>query len=71
MLRLMPVKAQGEFSHIILEINPRNFLIHRLIVIEPLGNRNEYIFTNLKEDVTIPNQRFRIKVPEGVEIIHQ
>lgn len=71
MLRLTPGRPQGEFSHIILEISPLSFLIHRLIVIEPLGNRNEYILTNLQEDVAIPDRRFRIRVPEGVEVIHQ
>ena len=71
MLRLTPGRPQAEFSHIILEIRPLSFLIYRLIVFEPLGNRNEYILTNLREDVTIPDRRFRIRIPEGVEVIRQ
>lgn len=69
LLRLTPETPQAEFSYLILEIVPSTSLIHRLAVIEPIGNRNDYILTNVRENVSIPDKRFEYKIPSGVEII--
>ncbi|MDA2926512.1 outer membrane lipoprotein carrier protein LolA, partial [Acidobacteria bacterium AH-259-G07] len=71
LIRLTTKRPQGEFSHVILEFNPSSYLIQRLIVIEPIGNRNEYILTNLRENIRIPDRQFRFKVPAGAEVLHQ
>ncbi len=69
LIRLMPKQPQGEFSFLILEVNSSSYLIRRLIVVEPIGNRNEYILSSFRENVEIPEQQFDFEVPAGVELM--
>ena len=69
LLRLTPKRPQGEYSHLILEIVPSSYLIYRLSVIELIGNRNDYIFTEFRDNVTISDRQFRFKIPPGVQVI--
>lgn len=71
LLRLTSKNPQGEFSHLILEFSPSSSLIHRLIIVEPLGNRNEYVFTNLQENVRIPERQFKFEIPDEAQIVYQ
>jgi outer membrane lipoprotein-sorting protein len=54
-----------------LEIDPSSDLIYRLIVIEPIGNRNEYIMKNFRENARISDRQFSFKVPKDVEVMSQ
>lgn len=69
LLRLTPIRARPEFSHLLMELSSRTWLIQRLSVIEPIGNRNDYIFSRFRENVTIRDKQFRLELPDGVEII--
>ena len=71
LLRLTPRRHQPEFTHVLIELFPASHRIHRLAVIDPIGDRIEYTFTEFKENVRIPNSKFRLKVPSEVEIIEQ
>lgn len=70
-VRLTPKQPQGQFSHVILEIDPSDYLIQRLIVVEPIGVRNEYILNNLQENRRIPDRQFEFKIPDQVEVLRQ
>ena len=70
-LRMTPHLSQPEFTHLIVEISTSNYLIRRLIVFEPIGNRNDYIFTRFRENVKIHDKQFQLTIPKGVDIIHQ
>jgi len=69
LIKLVPKQPQGEFSFLILEVNSSTFLIRRLVVVEPIGNRNEYILSHFKENIAIPDKQFDFKVPAGVELL--
>ena len=69
LLRLTPVQARPEFSHLLLELSSRTWLIQRLSVVEPIGNRYDYIFSRFRENVRIRDKQFRLELPDGVEII--
>lgn len=71
LLRLTPRQHQPEFTHVLIELFPDSHRIHRLAVIEPIGDRIDYTFTEFKENVRIPDSKFRLKVPSEVEIIEQ
>jgi len=70
-VRLTPKQPQGGYSHLMLEIDPSTYLIYRLIVIEPIGNRNEYIMKNFRENIRISDREFRFKLPKDVEVLSQ
>ena len=69
LIKLIPKQPQGEFSFLILEVNSSSYLIRRLVVVEPIGNRNEYILNNFEENVEIPDKQFDFEVPAGVELM--
>ena len=71
LVRLTPKQPQGGYSHLMLEIDPSTYLIYRLIVIEPIGNRNEYIMKNIRENIRISDRQFRFKLPKDVEVLSQ
>jgi len=71
LIRLTPRVPQAEFRYVLLEIDPGTDLIHRLVVVEPIGNENHYILRNIEENIKIPDRRFRFKIPDGVERIRQ
>ena len=69
LMRLTPREEEASFSQILLEIAPASYQIERLVSIEPIGARNDYILKNVREDVSIPDRRFRFKRPKGVEVV--
>ena len=71
LLRLSPLQADGFISHLLLEIERETFKIRRLISVETLGQRNDYVLNNVEENVSIPNRRFQFRIPKGVEVIRQ
>jgi outer membrane lipoprotein carrier protein len=71
MLRLTPRVPEGEYAYILLEVDPASRLISRLTVVDPIGGRNRYSFSDFREDVKAPDQLFKLKLPSDVEIIRQ
>lgn len=70
-LRLIPREPHPEFTQLLLEIDPVSFMIQKLTVIEPIGQQNEYLLTDIQENVKIPDRQFRLKIPSNVEVIEQ
>lgn len=67
-VRLVP-KEEGDFSHILLEIDVKTWLPRRAIFLEWAGNKREFDFSQLRTGVRIPAKTFTLKVPPGTEII--
>ena len=73
LLRLTPrpSQIQPDYEYVLLEVDRPTLRIHRLSVIDPIGNRNDYILTEVQENLLIPEKMFRLKIPKGVERIVQ
>jgi outer membrane lipoprotein carrier protein len=67
-VKLTP-KAEGEFSHILLEIDETTWLLRRAIFLEWAGNKREFIFSRVRTGGRIPAATFTLRVPPGTEII--
>ncbi len=67
-VKLTP-KTEGEFSHILLEIDETTWLLRRAIFLEWAGNKREFVFSQVRTGVRIPAKTFTLKVPPGTEII--
>jgi len=67
-LKLTP-REEGEYTHILLEIDERTWLIGRAIFFDWAGNKNEFKFSQIKTDVRLSNKVFELKIPADVEII--
>jgi signal peptidase II len=69
LLRLIPKQPQPEFSELLLLISPTTFLIQKLTVVEPIGQKNEYELTEFNVNAPISDDQFELKIPPHVEII--
>jgi outer membrane lipoprotein carrier protein len=67
-LRGVPKSLADRVSQVLLEVTPEHW-IGRIIIEEVDGSVTEYRFTNQREDVAIPDQKFQFMVPDGVEVI--
>jgi outer membrane lipoprotein carrier protein len=67
-VKLVP-KTEGEFSHLLLEIDETTWLPRRVIFLEWAGNKREFIFSQVRTGVRIPAKTFTLKVPPGTEVI--
>jgi outer membrane lipoprotein carrier protein len=67
-VKLTP-KTEGDFSHILLEIDPATWLPRRAIFLEWAGNKREFVFSQVRTGVRFPAKTFALKVPPGTEII--
>ena len=53
----------------LLVVDPASFRVRRSIVFDPLGNRNEYHFTELKFGSKIADSKFDFEIPKGASIL--
>ncbi|HOW85809.1 MAG TPA: outer membrane lipoprotein carrier protein LolA [Candidatus Aminicenantes bacterium] len=67
-VKLTP-RTEGEFTHILLEIDETTWLLRRAIFLEWAGNKREFVFSRVRTGVRIPDKTFTLKVPPDTEII--
>ncbi len=67
-VKLTP-RTEGDYSHILLEIDERTWLLRRAIFLEWAGNKREFIFSQVRTGVRLPARIFELKVPPDCEII--
>jgi len=67
-VKLTP-RTEGEYSHILLEIDERTWLLRRVIFLEWAGNKREFIFSQVRTGVRLSPKTFELKVPPDCEII--
>ena len=66
-LRMLPTHLQ-DFDELLIEFDPNTFQLERLSIIEPDRDRSDFIFSNIKENVSAPSAEFVFKAPPGVEV---
>ncbi len=73
LLRLIPrpSRIQPDYEYVLVEADRPTLRIHRISVIDPIGNRNDYILTEVQENLPIQEKKFRFKIPKDVERIVQ
>ncbi len=69
-IKLTP-KKEGEFTYILLETDPRNWLIRKAVFFDGAGNKQEYRFSRIRIDRKLSPGLFELTVPPGCEIIEQ
>jgi outer membrane lipoprotein carrier protein len=67
-VKLTP-RTEGDFSHILLEIDETTWLLRRAIFLEWAGNKREFIFSQVRTGVRLSAKTFTLKVPPDTEII--
>lgn len=67
-IKLTP-KEEGDYSHILLEIDEKTWLLRRVIFFEWAGNKREFLFSQVRTNVSLSPATFGLKVPPDCEII--
>ena len=69
-VKLTP-RTEGDYSHILLEIDQKTWLLRRAVFVEWAGGRREFIFSRVRTGVRLPPGVFELKVPPDTEIIDE
>ncbi len=68
LLKLKPIKER-DYSFILLEVEKDNWLIKRAVFFDWAGNKQEFVFSNIKENIDLSKSFFALSFPSDVEII--
>ena len=66
--RLTPRKAQPEIEHLYVDVDEQG-LIRGILVVDAQGNRSQFVFDDIRENVGLQDRLFQFEVPRGVEVI--
>ncbi len=69
-IKLTP-KQEADEGYLLLEVDKKNWLIHRIIFIDWEENKTEFRFSQLKINTALPKNIFELKLPPDVEIIER
>ncbi|HEX5433353.1 MAG TPA: outer-membrane lipoprotein carrier protein LolA [Candidatus Angelobacter sp.] len=67
-LRGVPKSMEDQFSDVLLEISPAHQIV-RIVIHQVDGTSTDFRFSNIEENVPIPDSLFRFTPPPGVETI--
>jgi outer membrane lipoprotein carrier protein len=67
-LRMYP-RRKTDLSEVIMEVDPANYQVRRLLLGHTDGSKSEFIFSNIRINTGIKASLFQFKVPTGVEIV--
>ncbi len=69
-IKLTP-RAESDYSHILLEIDERTWLLRRALFYEWTGTKREFQFSGIRTNPSLPKGLFELKVPAGTEVIDE
>lgn len=67
-LKLTP-KEESDYTHILMEIDEKTWLIRKALFFDWAGNKQEFRFSQIKTDVRFRQKVFELDLPPDVEII--
>ena len=70
-LRLRPVRPEPEYETLTLVVGAASYVLKQLIVLDAQGGTSTFSFSNLRENVGVPDSRFVFTMPKGVDVVTQ
>jgi outer membrane lipoprotein carrier protein len=67
-VRMYP-RRKTDLSEVIMEVDPANYQIRRLLFAHKDGSKSEFIFSNIRVNTGIKSSLFQFTVPAGVQIV--
>ncbi len=68
-LRLTPSRAEPDFEFLTVVLDAQSLAITRLIAYDLQGGVSTFFFSNLQENLDLPDTPFTFEIPRGTEII--
>ncbi|PYS38471.1 MAG: outer membrane lipoprotein carrier protein LolA [Acidobacteria bacterium] len=67
-VRMTP-KRKTDLKELLMEVDPQNFQIRRLVLDHSDGSHSEFIFSNIRTNTGLRASLFDFKVPPGVQVV--
>ena len=67
-VRMYP-KRKTDLQEVLMEVDPANYQIRRLLLAHKDGSRSEFIFSNIRTNTGLRASMFDFKVPPGVDVV--
>ncbi len=64
-----PKKSIEEFAEVLMEYDPGRMQVQRVAIIDRGGARNDFVFTNIRENSGLSESLFEFRAPTGVEVV--
>jgi outer membrane lipoprotein carrier protein len=68
-LQLTPKTPQPDYEWLALVIDPDTLKLRMLVAHDAQGGTSSFTFTNLKENVGVPDKIFSFRIPRGADVI--
>lgn len=68
-LMLTPHRREAEYDWLILVVERGTYRLRRLITADAQGGRSTFTFSDVRENVGIPDSAFRFTIPRGVDVV--
>jgi outer membrane lipoprotein carrier protein len=68
-LLLSPRVQEPDYESLLLVVDERTLQIRRLTAVDRQGGRSTFAFSNLRENIGIPDREFVFRIPRGVDVI--
>lgn len=71
LLSLTPKTPATDFTEIIIEVDPKDFMILKITLQEPGGNTSTFQFAGIKTNRGVKDRLFNFDIPKGVVVVEQ
>lgn len=68
LLELTPLRPDPRFRQVRLEVDPKTAIVLNSTVVDPDGSENAISFINLKTNVGVPDDAFKLVLPKGTAV---
>ncbi|MDR1990626.1 MAG: outer membrane lipoprotein carrier protein LolA [Acidobacteriaceae bacterium] len=68
-LMLTPKTPQPDYDWLLLLVDPSSFTLRGLVTADTQGGTSSLTFTNLKENIGVPDSSFVFNIPRGVDVV--
>ncbi|PWT93735.1 MAG: outer membrane lipoprotein carrier protein LolA [Acidobacteria bacterium] len=70
-VKLTPIRPQPDFKYLVVEVDPVQGYIQRLLIVDQYDNRTEFAFQQIQENPSLPSNFFAFQPPPGTDVIYQ
>ncbi len=69
-LKLVPIRKEQEYEWLILVVDRRSLQIEMLVTTDRQGGQSTFSFSNIRENINMPDNQFTFQIPRGVEVVY-
>jgi outer membrane lipoprotein carrier protein len=68
-LKLVPRRREAEYDWLILVVDRGTYRLRKLITADAQGGQSTFTFSDVRENLGIPDSTFRFTIPRGVDVV--